>query len=77
MWNLSPSEQDVVFPFITGLIDTQEVLREVAQFAADDFDVRARFLSASQATAQKRGWALEVKLNAGGNSKEELEKTVD
>jgi hypothetical protein len=63
VWSLGISEQDLVFPFLAELIQTQDDLRKVAQFAADDPDTKMRLLIACKRAAESKGWAIMVSLN--------------
>lgn len=60
IWQLSPSEHDIVFPFLTAIIKEKEDLQAVAQFAAEDPDRRVRLQAAAHETAKRRGWSLSV-----------------
>ncbi len=63
LWNLSPSEQDLVFPFVANLIQSPADLQAVAQFAASSVEQRTRLLVAVQEVAASKSWKVSIKLN--------------
>ncbi|HEX8127728.1 MAG TPA: hypothetical protein VF527_01275 [Pyrinomonadaceae bacterium] len=63
VWDLSSSEQKLVFPFLAEMINTQEDLEQVAQFASDEVARRTFLLAECQKTAKTKGWSLKVHLN--------------
>jgi hypothetical protein len=67
VWDLSPSEQNLVFPFLAELISAQEALQQVAQFAADEVVRRTHLLVACQVVAANKGWPISVNLNVVPN----------
>lgn len=62
VWRLSPSEQDLVFPFLAALFREPEHLQAIAQLAAAEPGRRVRLLEASQVAAKRNGWSLRVDL---------------
>jgi hypothetical protein len=63
VWNLSASEQDLVFPFLAELLASQEALQALGQFAAEAMDERLRLLVACQEAAKNKGWSIVIHLN--------------
>jgi hypothetical protein len=63
VWGLGVSDQDLVFPFLAELIETQDDLRQVTQFAAEEPAIRVRLFSACKRAAEKKGWAFKIGVN--------------
>jgi hypothetical protein len=70
IWNLSPSDQESVFTFLTRLIETKEDLRLVGEFAAKEPQVRVVLLECVKKAASKKRWKLEIKLGDDEGPKE-------
>jgi hypothetical protein len=58
IWNLSPSEQDLVFSFIVQMMLGAEDLQAIFAFASQDPDIRTRLVVACLTEARRRGVPL-------------------
>ncbi len=67
VWTLSPDDQTPTFTFLTELIQSQEGLQQIAQFAADHVGERQELMIAAQEAARKKSWPIEVRLNVGAS----------
>jgi hypothetical protein len=63
VWDLSYSEQKLVFPFLAEMIKTQEDLEQLAQFASDEVARRMCLLEECQQTAKSKGWTVKINLH--------------
>lgn len=63
VWELSYSEQKLVFPFLAEMISTEKDLEQVAQFASDDVTRRMCLLAECQRAAKTKGWSVRIHLN--------------
>jgi len=71
IWNLSPSDQESVFSFLTRLLETKADLTLIAQFAAKEPSIRVVLLECAKKVASKKRWGhLDIKL---GNDEDQTE----
>lgn len=64
VWTLSPDDQTPTFTFLTELIENQEGLEQIAQFAAEKVGERQQLMIAVQEVAKKKSWPIQVKLSS-------------
>ncbi len=62
VWTLSPDDQTPTFSFLTELIENQEDLQQIAQFATEKVSERQQLMIAAQEAAKKKSWPIQVKL---------------
>jgi hypothetical protein len=75
IWNLSPSDQASVFPFLTRLVETKDDLRMIAEFAAQEPGVRVRLLEAARTAVRKKRWGnLEITLAVPDDVEKEVQE---
>lgn len=63
IWTLSPDDQIPIFTFLTELIEGQEDLQRISQFAAAQVGERQQLLISAQQTARNKSWQVQVQLN--------------
>lgn len=63
VWNLGMSEQNLMFPFLTELLETQDDLKQIMQFAAEKPIIRVRLFTACKDTAAMKNWSFTLSIN--------------